>query len=528
MQTDEQKDQEQQPIRPIGQAMMWPIVPGQPSAMSVPGVQPSTPMPATAQTSTRPSVQQAQDQAPMPMLQPQPQAQPAANPMPQAPQLPMPNKPAIAKLWDKTGGIDNTFAKIFARTGVGVLRGLETAGETMLPGAAMLVPGSILNTAVKNRQADQRAEKEQAMQQASRKTSAEETTAAAHKSEAETAVKREKFEEGKSVTHKTENLQQGYADAIRDALTNGRDPNTDPHVQAWKSAIADEKPKTSKHSAGEVKLDEGIPTGIYGEGDKLYRANDPNMPAELKAALADATGAHKQKVAEGLNQAREGRAVMAGSHGVNVMTSGGQIVGVDGLELPQFMKDNPGSVIVGAGVPTQAMGKQALISDIRVSAENVGKNLDVLDRKGFNYAKLAAALADPNNTAEAYLQAIPRGSLDDKGQQFVSDLFNLREQAMAMRSVLGAGQGSEDIRRAILQTLPGISSGSKGFGKKQLDNLLGVLGRLEKGVPSVPMRGGNGFEVPKGAPEAPRQDGKFLKMNGQTVAKSKGGKWVAP
>jgi hypothetical protein len=296
---------------------------------------------------------------------------------------------------------------------------------------------------------------------------------------------------------RTENLQQGYADAIRDAIQNNRDPNTDPHVQAWKAAIAGEA-KPPKHSAGEVKLDEGIPTGIYGEGDKLYRANDPNMPPELKAALTDAVGAHSQKVKEGLDQATAGRAVLAGSRAVNMITPDGQMVAVNGEDLPRFMRENPGAVEAGAGASVPAMGQQALINDIRTSAENVSKNLNVLDRKGFDYAKLAAALADPNTTSEAYLQAIPRGSLDDKGQQFVADLFNLREQAMAMRAVLKAGQGSEDMRRAILQTLPGIASGSSGFGKKQLDNLLGVLARVEKGVPKVPQRGGGTNNLPPG------------------------------
>jgi hypothetical protein len=33
------------------------------------------------------------------------------------------------------------------------------------------------------------------------------------------------------------NAQAGYAQAIAEALKNGRDPNTDPHVQAWKAGI---------------------------------------------------------------------------------------------------------------------------------------------------------------------------------------------------------------------------------------------------------------------------------------------------
>jgi len=155
-------------------------------------------------------------------------------------------------------------------------------------------------------------------------------------------------------------------------------------------------------------------------------------------------------------------------------------------------EDNPQRYVTQSG-GEKSLPKEALINDIRVSAENVKKNLAVLDSSGFDRVKLAAALADPNSTAQSYLQAIPRGSLDENSQQFVADLFNLREQAMAMRSVLGAGQGSEDMRRAILSTLPGVASPSQKFGAKQIDNLIAVLNRVERGVPQVPLapeRGG--------------------------------------
>jgi hypothetical protein len=44
----------------------------------------------------------------------------------------------------------------------------------------------------------------------------------------------------------------------------------------------------------------------------------------------------------------------------------------------------------------------------------------------------------------------------------------------------------------------------------------------------APAASGGGFKVPDGAPAAPKEDDKLLKMNGAVVAKSKGGQWVAP
>jgi len=150
-------------------------------------------------------------------------------------------------------------------------------------------------------------------------------------------------------------------------------------------------------------------------------------------------------------------------------------------------EDNPDRYVTQSG-GEKSLPKEALLNDIRTSAENVRSNLDVLNRSGFDRAKLAASLADPDSTSKEFLQSIPRGQLDDKAQQFVTDLFNLREQAMAMRSVLGAGAGSEDMRRAILSTLPGVATPSSSFGEKQVNNLLAVLNRLERGIPNVPLR----------------------------------------
>lgn len=158
-------------------------------------------------------------------------------------------------------------------------------------------------------------------------------------------------------------------------------------------------------------------------------------------------------------------------------------------------EDNPERYLTQSGA-TQALPGTALINDIRTVARNVQQNLGILDEKGFDRAKLAAALANPTTTFQAYLQGLPRGALGDKEQQFVSDLFNLREQAMSIRAIMKGGTGAEDTRSAILNTLPGISSGSKGFGQKQITNLLNLLDRMERGIPAVPLRGGPNDQGP--------------------------------
>jgi hypothetical protein len=79
-------------------------------------------------------------------------------------------------------------------------------------------------------------------------------------------------------------------------------------------------------------------------------------------------------------------------------------------------------------------------------------------------------------------------SLNEAQQDFLADTLVLTEQMMAMRQVLGAGQGSEDLRRAIKATIPGAGTFNKQFALKQLDKTEKTLNRLSRGVLNVPLR----------------------------------------
>jgi hypothetical protein len=210
------------------------------------------------------------------------------------------------------------------------------------------------------------------------------------------------------------------------------------------------------------------------EGDKVFAAQNKSWGVAAEKIINEKAAAAGQSrgAAYGRNRPVQVLDTFNGNRPVTVSAGDAE--------------DNPQRYVTQSG-GEKALPKEALIGDIRTSAQNVKKNLDVLNAKGFDRATLAAALANPDSTAGAFIQALPRGALDDRAQQFVTDLFNLREQAMAMRSVLGMGAGSEDMRRAIIQTLPGVATPGDKFGAKQIDNLLAVLDRLEKGVPNVPM-----------------------------------------
>jgi hypothetical protein len=180
MPEDPTTERDDQPVvPPIGQPMMMPrpvVPPTAPAAMPAPPAMPTnpTPMPSIPTMGTTPS--------PAPIQQ-------------ASPTLPAPQKAGIEKLWDKASGIENPFAKFLARTGTAALGGVEGLAEGLVPRVAMMIPGSEVNTAMRNKAAVGRAEQEQAMRVGQQKANTEQTTAEANQTKATTEASKEAFEE---------------------------------------------------------------------------------------------------------------------------------------------------------------------------------------------------------------------------------------------------------------------------------------------------------------------------------------------
>lgn len=180
-----------------------------------------------------------------------------------------------------------------------------------------------------------------------------------------------------------------------------------------------------------------------------------------------------------------------------------------------------------AGEGAKAMGKTALIEDIRGNISSVRdslKNPQLPEFTADQRAEIAIALGKPE--AQGALSAAFRGgvlgSLTSEQQDYLIKMAQLKENAMAMRSVLGAGQGSEDLRAAITATIPGPRTPSKQFALKQLDQFEAVLNRLERGIPNVPLRptaqGAKTYTAPAGAQTATGPNGhKIVVDNGRWV-----------
>jgi hypothetical protein len=154
---------------------------------------------------------------------------------------------------------------------------------------------------------------------------------------------------------------------------------------------------------------------------------------------------------------------------------------------PNQINGNPGRY-APAGGAMQAMTKEAVFKDIYYNADNVdaaAKNL----KNGFTSQQRAQFIVamrstDPANSFSTFLSSSAAPKEQDQ-IDYLTAIASLQENAMAMRAVAGLGAGSDQLREAILRTVPGPGSPSYAMVKRQLELFRGTAKRLETAVPGL-------------------------------------------
>lgn len=152
---------------------------------------------------------------------------------------------------------------------------------------------------------------------------------------------------------------------------------------------------------------------------------------------------------------------------------------------PRMIADSPDRYIP-ATQGSQSLSKEAVFGDIHYNVNQTREAMNNL-QNGFSpqaRAQIALALrsSDAHKAFAKFMDSEVAGSLTPDQVDYVTSLASLNENAMAMRSVAGMGQGSDDLRAAIMKALPGAGTPDKDYGNRQLDLFEGTLNRLEGGV----------------------------------------------
>lgn len=192
-------------------------------------------------------------------------------------------------------------------------------------------------------------------------------------------------------------------------------------------------------------------------------------------------------------------------------------------------KKNPNADMgkhIPVGPGEKALNKTALMEDIRGSVNDLRGSLAAMKIKRISFtpemrAQIAFALTarDPRSTISAFMTGQAGKMLLPEQRAYLINVTNLVENAMSMRSLLSAGQGSEDLRQAIKAVIPNETTPSDEFANEQLDRFEKTLDRLERGVPKVNLRKGSGKEL-----KGDQETNQTKILNGITYVK-KNGQW---
>lgn len=235
-----------------------------------------------------------------------------------------------------------------------------------------------------------------------------------------------------------------------------------------------------------LKFDAATDEVIDQNTGERYKRDDPDAPPEVKDVFAGAKRATdtKQKNTVALAYARG--AAYGQFRPLAVLDS-------QNGNAPTYvtMRDaqaQPGRYLP-AGPGQTALAQENLMQDIAGTSQQAREAVNNLkaDFPLEMRTKLAVAMRDndPGGALGQLISSGALGSLTSDQQDFLIAINQLTENAMAMRSVLKTGQGAEDIRSAIRNTLPGVLSPDKSFALRQLDAFDKTLARLHRGVPRV-------------------------------------------
>jgi len=245
-----------------------------------------------------------------------------------------------------------------------------------------------------------------------------------------------------------------------------------------------------------------LPTSLIGKPEKnkindfatFYRGFQSQHPelqsGELDKAASQAWFDRRVAEAKATGEGRGQGYAKARTVSVIDTKNDNRPVTISAFDVIKGNKDEPGRYLTGS-LSEKALNKTALIEDIRGTSGNVRTSLQRMpDFTATQRAQIALVMKQRNLTSamSQFLAGTWGQTLTPDQQDYLIDLAQLKENAMAMRSVLGAGQGSDELRSAITATIPGPSTPNKQYALKQLDKFDQVLNRLERGIVKVPLR----------------------------------------
>jgi hypothetical protein len=167
---------------------------------------------------------------------------------------------------------------------------------------------------------------------------------------------------------------------------------------------------------------------------------------------------------------------------------------------PSQMSQNPGRY-APAGPAVQAKNRAGIFQEIDTATNFLNDAITKLPNDAFDPAarlQIAAALRspDPESAMHEFFTSDVAATLSEPQIEYVTTLKNMQESALALRSVAGLGQGSDKLRDAITQLLPGAGTPSKAYAIRQMKIFRSEVNALRTTVPTIGEPGQGGGQTP--------------------------------
>lgn len=265
--------------------------------------------------------------------------------------------------------------------------------------------------------------------------------------------------------------------------TNPNNPGKEVTIEG--EQIGSVPSKSGSAQMGKAVMVEGKPYGIIGQNG-VVTPHDPEFQKDesiqRKYMAANEAWAAAEAAKQKLAGIRASTYISSREYGVINKETGD-------LEMlnPNVINSNPGKYAPATG-GIAAMGKKGVFHDIYFNIDNVDAAAKAL-KSGFTAKERAAFIlamrsTDPASSFSTFLSSSAAPKDQDK-IDYLTAIASLQENAMALRTVAGLGAGSDQLREAILRTVPGPATANYNILKRQLELFRGTAQRLETGVPNV-------------------------------------------
>jgi len=139
---------------------------------------------------------------------------------------------------------------------------------------------------------------------------------------------------------------------------------------------------------------------------------------------------------------------------------------------------------------TKLKSRNAIMEEIATSSEIARKALKSLKNENFSQTQLMKfadqlKVDDGGSRITSFLSSNFAKTLSPAEIEYVTAIRNLRESSFSLRTVGGMGQGSDMLRAAITEMIPGTRTPNKKMANSALDKFDIQVDRLWSGIPGI-------------------------------------------